>query len=230
MSGPAASTGRQVASRVAPGRRGGPAGQQREPDAGLDRADARGPRLRSGAQPCACPWLRCLRLRGAVRGRLAAPAQGLRAAAEGRRRARFAEPVQVVVAKAVQVPSVIGLGLAKALAALDAAMLQGRPDRSDGDRDVRAQQPAAGSEAPPHGAVSWRRSASRRCPPWSGCGCRMRRSGSRPRGSRTNRTMPTARRAQDRRPAAAGGRARRGRQCRRAVDPCARRSWCRTCC
>jgi beta-lactam-binding protein with PASTA domain len=63
------------------------------------------------------------------------------------------QPVQVVVAKAVQVPSVIGLGLAKALAALDAAMLQGRPDRSDGDRDVRAQQPAAGSEAPPHGAV-----------------------------------------------------------------------------
>ncbi|MDN8617338.1 PASTA domain-containing protein [Variovorax ginsengisoli] len=63
------------------------------------------------------------------------------------------QPVQVAVAKAVQVPNVVGLGLGKALAALDGAMLQGRPDGSDGDRDVRTQRPAAGSEAPPHSAV-----------------------------------------------------------------------------
>lgn len=90
--------------------------------------------------------------------RLARPGESLRQIVEQQPAAgtRLAapRPLQAVVAMPTVVPEVQGLGLAEAEARVGQASLKPRADARDGDRDVRQQRPAAGTEVAPGSVVT----------------------------------------------------------------------------
>ena len=65
-----------------------------------------------------------------------------------------AQKLVALIAEPVVVPDVVGRALPAALATLRQSGLQGNPDGSDGDREVRSQQPAGGSLVAPAATVT----------------------------------------------------------------------------
>ena len=65
-----------------------------------------------------------------------------------------AQKLVAVIAEPVVVPDVVGRALPAALTTLRQSGLQGNPDGSDGDREVRSQQPAGGSLVAPAATVT----------------------------------------------------------------------------
>lgn len=153
LSGPAASSGRRVAAQSPTGGTLLPPG--REVALRLDLSvppllglDCEGARARS--RDHGFPSLLCEQ-------RLARPNQALnrvfeQAPAAGTRLAA-AQALTAVIAKPVQVPGVVGQALPNALSKLQQAGLKGQPDASDGDREVRTQAPAAGTDVAPGSSV-----------------------------------------------------------------------------
>jgi beta-lactam-binding protein with PASTA domain len=154
MSGPDASTGRQVASQ--------------SPLAGASAAPGSAVSLTLALTVPALNGLDCEQARSTAHAhgfaslncgeRYAGASHALHRVFEQTPRAGavLATPqaLEVAIAKSVRVPDVVGQGLKEALAALDGVMLQGVPDGREGERDVRTEHPAAGSEVAPHSEVS----------------------------------------------------------------------------
>ena len=90
--------------------------------------------------------------------RRAQPGQALRRVFEqapaAATRLREPQSMTALLAQGVNVPALSGLPLPQALAQLQQAGLRGQPDASEGDREVRAQKPAAGTELAPGAVVA----------------------------------------------------------------------------